>query len=123
MALYDDVLNILSDLNTGDLLAIHNKYCEETNQWDDQIYGMDEFDSTMNNYTPTDLALVIANGDFSPYSEYFMFDGNGNLISFGSEDIEEYIYITDIANEIVARLDAFGNSEIQELLDDYEGEV
>ena len=122
MALYNDVLNILSDLNTGDLLAIHNKYCEETKQFDNLIYSMSEFDDIMNNYTPTDLALVIVNGEFSPYSEYFTFNGEGNLVSFGNEDIEEYIYITDIANEIVARLDSFGNYGIQEILDNYEGE-
>jgi len=123
MALYDEILNVLSNLNTGDLLAVHNKYCEDTNQWDSQIYGMNEFDDELQGYTPTDIALMIVNGSFSPYSEYFTFNGEGNLESFGSEDIEEYIYITDIANEVVARMSAFNNYEIQEILDMHEGEV
>lgn len=97
--------------------AIHNEYCYETNNYDDEIIEMERFDEICEGMTPSDIARSIFYGDFNPNHEYFHYDGYGNFESTNYPT--DWIYPGDIARDVVDRECAFENDEIQEEIDSW----
>lgn len=121
MKAYDEkveaIKNIIEDMDDSDAVALHNEYCYETNDYDDEIIEMEIFDEICEGMTPSDIANHIVYGDFNPNHDYFHFNGYGN---FESTDCPtDWIYPGDIAREVVDRECAFGNNEIQEEIDSW----
>ncbi len=114
------IKNIIEDMDSSDAVALHNEYCYETNDYDDEIIEMERFDEICEGMTPSDIANHIFYGDFNPNHEYFHYDGYGN---FESTDYPtDWIYPGDIAREVVDREKSFGNDEIQEEIDSWNEE-
>ncbi len=121
MKTYDEkveaIKNIIENMDDSDAVALHNEYCYETNDYDDEIIEMERFDEICEGMTPSDIANHIFYGDFNPNHEYFHYNGYGN---FESTDYPtDWIYPGDIAREVVDRECAFGNDEIQEEIDSW----
>ena len=121
MKTYDEkveaIKNIIESMDESDAVALHNEYCYETNNYDDEIIEMERFDEICEGMTPSDIARSIFYGDFNPNHEYFHYDGYGN---FESTDYPtDWIYPGDIAREVVDRECAFENDEIQEEIDSW----
>lgn len=121
MKTYDEkveaIKNIIKDMDDSDAVALHNEYCYETNDYDDEIIEMERFDEICEGMTPSDIANHIFYGDFNPNHEYFHYDGYGN---FESTDFPtDWIYPGDIAREVVDREKSFENDEIQEEIDSW----
>lgn len=121
MKTYDEkvetIKNIIEDMDESDAVALHNEYCYETNNYDDEIIEMERFDEICEGMTPSDIANHIFYGDFNPNHEYFHYDGYGN---FESTDYPtDWIYPGDIAREVVDREESFRNDEIQEEIDSW----
>ena len=116
MKTYDEkveaIKNIIEDMDTSDAVALHNEYCYETNDYDDEIIDMERFDEICEGMTPSDIANHIFYGDFNPNHEYFHYDGYGNFESTNYPT--DWIYPGDIAREVVDREESFENDEIQE---------
>lgn len=121
MKTYDEkieaIKNIIEDMDDSDAAALHNEYCYETNNYDDEIIEMERFDEICEGMTPSDIARSIVYGDFNPNHEYFHYDGYGNFESANYPT--GWIYPGDIAREVVGRECAFGNNEIQEEIDSW----
>lgn len=121
MKSYDEkveaIKDIIENMSESDAMAIHNEYCYETNDYDDEIIEMERFDEICEEMTPSEIALSIFFGDFNPNHDYFHFNGYGN---FESTDFPtDWIYPGDIAKEVVDRECAFENDEIQEEIDSW----
>lgn len=121
MKTYDEkveaIKNIIEGMDESDAVALHNEYCYETNNYDDEIIEMERFDEICEGMTPSDIARGIAYGDFNPNHDYFHFNGYGN---FESTDCPtDWIYPGDIAREVVDRECSFENDEIQEEIDSW----
>ena len=121
MKTYDEkveaIKNIIEDMDDSDAVALHNEWCYETNNYDDEIIEMERFDEICEGMTPSDIANHIFYGDFNPNHDYFHFNGYGN---FESTDYPtDWIYPGDIAREVVDRECAFENDEIQEEIDSW----
>ena len=124
MKTYDEkveaIKNIIEDMDESDAVALHNEWCYETNDYDDEIIEMERFDEICEGMTPSDIANHIAYGDFNPNHDYFHYNGYGN---FESTDCPtDWIYPGDIAREVVDRECAFENDEIQEEIDSWSEE-
>ena len=124
MKTYDEkveaIKNIIEDMDESDAVALHNEYCYETNDYDDEIIEMERFDEICEGMTPSDIANHIFYGDFNPNHNYFHYDGYGN---FESTDYPtDWIYPGDIAREVVNHEKSFGNDEIQEEIDSWNEE-
>ena len=124
MKTYDEkvetIKNIIEDMDDSDAVALHNEYCDETNDYDDEIIEMEIFDEICEGMTPSDIARSIFYGNFNPNHEYFHYNGYGN---FESTDCPtDWIYPGDIAREVVDREKSFGNDEIQEEIDSWNEE-
>lgn len=111
------IKNIIEDMDDSDAVALHNEYCYETNNYDDEIIEMERFDEICEGMTPSDIANHIFYGDFNPNHEYFHYDGYGNFESTNYPT--DWIYPGDIAREVVDRECAFENDEIQEEIDSW----
>ena len=121
MKTYDEkveaIKNIIACMGESDAVALHNEYCYETNDYDDEIIEMERFDEICEGMTPSDIANHIFYGDFNPNHEYFHYDGYGNFESTNYPT--DWIYPGDIAREVVDRECAFENDEIQEEIDSW----
>ena len=114
------IKSIIEDMDESDAVALHNEYCYETNNYDDEIIEMERFDEICEGMTPSDIANHIFYGDFNPNHGYFHYNGYGNFESTGCPT--DWIYPGDIAREVVGREESFGNDEIQEEIDSWEGD-
>lgn len=125
MKTYDEkvkaIKNIIEDMITSDAVALHNEWCYETNNYDDEIIEMERFNEICSWMSPLDIATKTFYGDFNPNHGYFYFNGYGN---FESTDYPtDRIYPNDIAIDVVDSGKSFGNDEIQEEIDSWnEGE-
>ena len=108
------IKNIIEDMDASDAVALHNEWCYETNNYDDEIIEMERFDEGM---TPSDIARSITYGDFNPNHDYFHFNGYGNFES--TRCPTDWIYPEDIAREVVDCEKSFENDEIQEEIDSW----
>ena len=121
MKTYDEkveaIKSIIEGMDDSDAVALHNEYCYETNDYDDEIIEMERFDEICEGMTPSDIANHIFYGDFNPNHEYFHYDGYGNFESTNYPT--DWIYPGDIAREVVDREKSFGNDEIQEEIDSW----
>lgn len=111
------IKNIIEDMDESDAVALHNEYCYETNNYDDEIIKMERFDEICEGMTPSDIANRIFYGDFNPNHEYFHYDGYGNFESTNYPT--DWIYPGDIARQVVDREESFENDEIQEEIDSW----
>ena len=75
------IKNIIACMGESDAVALHNEYCYETNDHDDEIIEMERFDEICEGMTPSDIARSIFYGDFNPNHKYFHYIGYGNVES------------------------------------------
>ena len=111
------IKNIIEDMDDSDAVALHNEWCYETNNYDDEIIEMERFDEICEGMKPFDIAMKIGYGDFNPNHGYFYFNGYGNFESTNYPT--DRIYPGDIAREVVDRECSFENDEIQEEIDSW----
>jgi len=117
MTRYDWIKRILNNMNTAEIVEIHNQYCESADCMEKYIYSMDEFNEVMENTSPWQIVSMCFSGyKFSPEHDYFCFNDDGDLESFDSAPSKNSgISINDIAGYIDKTEDSLNNEEIQEL--------
>ena len=118
---YTMIKEALENLSDEELIAIHNEYCSESNNTDNCVYSMDEFNEITDGMENWEIARSCFFGDFRPCDEYFFFNGYGNLESFDfpSQD-NAPIYISDIADYIERNNDSLYCDDIAEILEQFE---
>lgn len=117
----EKIKETLDGMGTAELIAVHDNYCDASGNMDDYIYNMDEFDEICAGMTPWKVArAAYCSGKFCPAHDYFWFNGYGNLES--DDFTPSIIYIDDIAEYIDRNDNSLYSDDIQEVLDEYEGE-
>lgn len=121
MTRYEAIKKALEEMGTADIITIHNAYCDSSDNMDDYIYDMSEFDEIMGNMSPWEIARCCYYGhEFCPAHDYFRFNGYANLESFDfAPGGNSGVYISDIAQYIDLMEDALDNSDIQDILDEF----
>ena len=116
------LIEVLENLQVAELVAVHNRYCEECNYPDDEIYDMDSLEEYIGEIEPMRLVNMVYYGGFNPTDKYWWFDGNGNLVSgdYPESIYCHQIYISDIASAMICEESGFGCDECQEILDEDE---
>ena len=121
MKTYDEkveaIRSIIEDMDDSDAIALHNEYCYETSNYDDEIIKMERFDEICEGMTPSDIARSIFYGHFNPNHNYFHFNGYGDFES--TDHPTNWIYPRDISREVVDSECSFENDEIQEEIDSW----
>ena len=115
------LVDVINSMDTEEIVALHNNFCEATNDMDSRIYSMWDLDDVLAGSTPTDILCMGFYGKFVPGQDYFWLDGYGNLASADyASDMP--IFASDIAEYIVSSWDALGNDEAEEILDEEDEE-
>ena len=122
MMRYDEMVekvrDFLEDLDTDELVSMHNEYCEDMH-YSDYIYNMYDLDGQLATYTPSQILDMAECGEFNSSDDYFYIDDNEHLYSFDfAGDDNAPIYIKDLANYIVDNDDELSNDDVRELLDE-----
>lgn len=116
---------VLEQMETDEIVEIHNLYCQEIKAMDDYIYSMDSIADVLYGEDIQRVLLMVHNGhEFNPNDNYFYFNGYGNLESFSyhSDNSNSNIYTSEIARWIVKNEDSLGCDEIQDILEEEEEE-
>lgn len=115
------IKELLEDLDDNELFAVHNEFCEEGRYYDDQIYenSEEEFNRENESKTPFAIAESVYYGDYNPRDSYYILDGYANI---KSGDLRDFVLFDDIAYYVVENDNSLGNSEIQDLLDEWADE-
>lgn len=124
MKTYDEkveaIKNIINDMSESQAVALHNEWCYETDNYDDEIIEMERFDEICEGMKPIDIARSIVYGDFNPHHDYFHYNSYGNFESTGCPT--DWIYPGDIARDVVDLENSFYSYEIQEEINSWEGD-
>lgn len=114
---FEKIKNYLESLENDDIVDFWNEYCRETNV-DDEVYLMSSFNEM---FSDCDLLKVVGrvnHGYFDISDSYFMFEGNGNLISFNLCDIYEFICLNELVKYIIETKECFNDKKIEEILNE-----
>ena len=107
------ITEYLEGLDDGELVAIHNEYCESLGYDDDRIYVNDEdffecyFSDTMS------AIRAICYGEYSYTDDYVVFNGYANLDTFTSPS--SHVDIPSIAEDILESPENYYGIELEEV--------
>ena len=91
----NQVINLINEMDSQELIQLNNEYCESINAMDDQVYSNDEdFLNAFFHNNPDSLARAICYGEYHYSHNFVRFNGYGNLESFdyfGTEDLIELV--------------------------------
>lgn len=119
MSKYERILEALNNMDTSDVVSVWNEYCSATDNMDDYVYAMEEFDEIMHDSEPSEIARACFYGDFRPCDDYFRFNVYANIESFDSwEEDTSPISAEEIAEYCAENEDALYCTEIEEALDE-----
>lgn len=121
--LYNDIKECLENMNTSDIVYIHNQYCDAAKYYDNEIYDMSDFDELMSNCDPLEIARkCYYTSRFCPDDDYFYFNGYANCITFDYYQDCDVISIDEITKYILDNDEDFNNDEIRDILDNADNE-
>lgn len=118
MTRYEKIRAALDELSAEEKIALHNDYCDG----DDYIFSMDEFDEIMDGRTPSDIAGRIFYGKFNPWDDYFQFNGYANLESFNDYNVDDYVFLSDIATYMDRNDESLGVDAVEDIFAEEEEE-
>lgn len=120
--LYEALVSLLNSMSNEDARAVFNEYCSEYGSFEDYIYDNGEYD--LNEYfgedSPYEILCRTGYGDYSISHDYFRTDGYGNVRSFNNiHSADSPFYADELADYIIDKETSLGNSDIEDLLDEY----
>lgn len=119
----EKLVELFEGFDDSELIELHNEYCDNVNDYDNRFISMWDFDEEMRYNSPSDIAQMICYGEFNPNDDYFKFDGYGNLKSFDSWNVSDYIELDEIARYCINDDEDFNMDEIRTILNEYVAEV
>lgn len=116
---YQHIKAYLDSLSDAGKVNIWNEYTDATNNPDDRIYSIEEFDEVFSGSKPWDIARTCYySGQFCPADDWFWFDGYGNAESSDFPESTLSPYDVDaLAQYIVDNDEDFYDDTIRAILD------
>ena len=109
------LVDYINSMNTDEIVALHNSYCEAAN-YDEHIYSMWDLDEIFSCSKPHWVLERAFYGSFNPRHNYFWLNNSCNLES-ADYVTEMPISVEDIADYILSTENSLGNDEIQYMID------
>lgn len=114
----EKIIDLIQEMGAADAVYMHNAYCYQTNNLDDEIFDFDRLDEICNGQDIFWISCKIFYGDFNPNYDYIKFNGYGNFQSIAKYCIFDYIDENEIAEYIIENDVDFDNNDIRYILDD-----
>lgn len=110
------ITEFLNELDSNELVNIHNEYCQSVNYSDDEIYNNDEeFFNVFFENRVLEAVRAVSYGEYKYTDDYIQFNGYGNLMTYNEYNVTECIDITSIADDILENEQNYNNIELEEL--------
>ena len=117
------LIDLIQEMDKADAVALHNEYCDKTNNFDDRIYSSNELNELCTGQDADWIANRVFYGDYNPVAEYIRFDGYGNFKSLFTYQITHEIDENAIADYILENDDDFDINDICYILSHSEEEL
>lgn len=116
MELRDEVIMALEgDLADYELRDAWNQYCEQVNNYDDMIYEMSELDDLLCGSSALEVLDAIDTEEFNTGDNYI----KETIYGYKSfDDLEDELFIDELATYIIENDEDFGLEEIRIALDE-----
>jgi hypothetical protein len=99
----NQVINLINEMDSQELIQLNNEYCESINAVDDQVFSNDEdFLNTFFYNNPDSLARAISYGEYHYSHNFVRFNGYGNLESFDYFDTDDLIELVPTMAEYIS---------------------
>lgn len=114
----EKIIAYIEEMETVDLIQLHNEYCMEVNTSDNYIFSMDDLDMICQGQDAYWIACRTYFGEFNANDDYIMFDGYGNFRTLNEYNAKHYIYIDEIADYIISNNNSLCDDEILDILEE-----
>jgi hypothetical protein len=85
-----EIIQAINEMTQNELVQLNNEYCQQINASDSEIFINDEeFFNTFFDNKPFEVARSTFYGDYNFSHEYVIFNGYGNLETFGYMDVSK----------------------------------
>lgn len=109
----NNLFSFLGDtLSVSEVIEAYNIYASD--EYLEPLYYIEEIDEICANFSVTEIAGMVINGNFSLNSEYFTFDGYGNFESVDENEALEYIENNVETEEFYIKLIEYGYIDLEE---------
>ncbi len=115
------IRDLKENLEFSQLVQLHNLYCESINDFDSQIFELDDEFFEMLNWPGLRVAQACFYGNFNYSHDYITFDGYGNFLTFNNPE-SQLEYTPTFARQIFEnKYDFYGYfDELDEILNEIE---
>lgn len=105
----EQIIEIINNMTSDQLVELNNRYCQELNYDDDEIYINDEdFFNLFFRDNPMEVARATFYGNYNFSHDYVIFNGYGNLVTFNYMDTDRLVdSVERMAEEIADRIEDF----------------
>lgn len=114
----EKLIDLLQEMDISKLIDIHNTYCYEISDYDNEIFNMDDLDEICNGQSAFWVACRVYYGDFNPYDDYLKFNGYGNFKSMSKYEAGQEIDENEIVDYILDNNHDLYNSDICAILEE-----
>ena len=120
MKRYDEIREVLENLDSYEVVSAWNRYCEENSYYDDMVYPMYEFDDLMYGLKPSEIVAKL-DSSFDINDDFFTWDSYGEVVSFNYIS-DSSIDLDDLADYMDEHEEDFDIDEIKEIFNDEDDE-
>lgn len=87
----EQIIELLENCDSNEIMQVNNVYCQHNNYPDDEIYNNDEefFDTFFQK--SIDAVRAVSYGSYNYSHDYVSFNGNGNLDSYDYLDTNNLV--------------------------------
>lgn len=96
------IIESINTMDQNELVQLNNEYCQHINDYDSEIHFNDEdFFNTFYENKPFEVARAIFYGDYNFSHDYVIFNGYGNLETFGYMTIDKLTECIETMSEYI----------------------
>lgn len=129
MTKLEAIKQAVENMDESAAVALWNEYCDTVKRYDDRVEYMESLPEMFGDDIFNILNRFYFGYDYpdekssaNPNRDYFYFNGYGNIVSTDYPTHSDIMDIDEMAEYIAENDNAFYNDDIQEIIDEYEGE-
>lgn len=111
-SLEDRLNECIENMDDYDLKEMWNTYCHSYGYSEQKVYAMDEFDDVFESESPSTIAKLVYDGDYSSWADWFTYDG----VIYCFCNLDDFVNIDDIVTCILEEHTSLGNSEVKDII-------
>lgn len=122
MSLEDKLTELINEMDSSDLVALNNAYCQSANYSDDEIYDNDEeFFNMFFEGKVIEAVRAVSFGEYNYSDDYVKFNGYGNLESMNYLEPKDLVEsVSTIVERIIENPEDFDMFDLDDIKEELE---